>query len=157
MEGALKLWAVILAVGAINYASRLSFIAFFARRTMPPLLARALRYVPPAMLMALIVPMVITPAAGIEAINPRIPAAIIAGAVAWRTRSTYGRDDVSRLYELTWTRSGQMLEWNRRRKGRTHVCWNISKSIAGTWASSTPRKCPIKRQSFPGITRFIYQ
>jgi branched-subunit amino acid transport protein len=88
MEGALKLWVVIVAVGAINYASRLSFIAFFARRTMPPLLARALRYVPPAMLMALIVPMVITPVAGIEAINPRIPAAIVAGIVAWWTRST---------------------------------------------------------------------
>ena len=79
MEGALKLWVVILAVGAINYASRLSFIAFFARRTMPPLLARALRYVPAAMLMALIVPMIVTPAAGVEAINPRIPAAIVAG------------------------------------------------------------------------------
>ena len=88
MEGALKLWAVIVAVGAINYASRLSFIAFFARRTMPPLLARALRYVPPAMLMALIVPMVITPAAGIETINPRIPAAVVAGIVAWWSRST---------------------------------------------------------------------
>ncbi len=61
MEGALKLWIVILAVGALNYASRLSFIAFFARRTMPPLLARALRYVPAAMLMALIVPMVVAP------------------------------------------------------------------------------------------------
>jgi branched-subunit amino acid transport protein len=88
MEGALKLWAVIVAVGAINYASRLSFIAFFARRTMPPLLARALRYVPPAMLMALIVPMVITPAAGIETINPRIPAAVVAAIVAWWSRST---------------------------------------------------------------------
>jgi branched-subunit amino acid transport protein len=88
MEGALKLWVVILAVGAINYASRLSFIAFFARRSMPPLLARALRYVPPAMLMALIVPMVVARGVGIETINPRIPAAIIAGAVAWRTRST---------------------------------------------------------------------
>ena len=59
MEGALKLWLVILAVGAINYSSRLSFIAFFARRTMPPLLARALRYVPAAMLTALIVPMIV--------------------------------------------------------------------------------------------------
>jgi branched-subunit amino acid transport protein len=87
MEGTLKLWVVIVAVGAINYASRLSFIAFFARRTMPPLLARALRYVPPAMLMALIVPMV-APDGGIEAINPRIPAAIVAGIVAWRTRSS---------------------------------------------------------------------
>ncbi len=88
MEGTLKLWVVIVAVGAINYASRLSFIAFFARRTMPPLLARALRYVPPAMLMALIVPMVATPDGGIEAINPRIPAAIVAGIVAWFTRSS---------------------------------------------------------------------
>jgi len=87
MEGALKLWIVILAVGAINYASRLSFIAFFARRSMPPLLARALRYVPPAMLMALIVPMVVTPVPGIEATDPRIPAALVAGVVAWWTRS----------------------------------------------------------------------
>ena len=62
MEGTLKLWIVILAVGALNYASRLSFIAFFARRTMPPLLARALRYVPAAMLAALIVPMIAAPA-----------------------------------------------------------------------------------------------
>jgi branched-subunit amino acid transport protein len=87
MEGALKLWLVILAVGALNYASRLSFIAFFARRSMPPLLASALRYVPPAMLMALIVPMVVAPMPGIETIDPRIPAAIVAGVVAWWTRS----------------------------------------------------------------------
>ena len=64
MEGALKLWVVIVVVGAINYSSRLSFIAFFARRTMPPLLARALRYVPAAMLTALIVPMIVAPAVG---------------------------------------------------------------------------------------------
>lgn len=88
MEGALKLWAVILAVGAINYASRLSFIAFFAQRSMPPLLARALRYVPAAMMTALIVPMIVAPAVGFDMVNPKIPAALIAGAVAWRTRST---------------------------------------------------------------------
>jgi len=33
MEGALKLWAIIVLVGALNYASRLSFIAIFARRS----------------------------------------------------------------------------------------------------------------------------
>ena len=87
MEGALKLWVVILAVGAINYASRLSFIALFTRVTMPPLLARALRYVPPAMLMALIVPMVAA-TANPEAFNPRIPAALVAAVVAWFTRSS---------------------------------------------------------------------
>ncbi len=88
MEGTLKLWIVIVAVGALNYASRLSFIAFFARRSMPPLLARALKYVPAAMLAALIVPMIVAPAAGADPVNPKIPAALIAGAVAWATKST---------------------------------------------------------------------
>jgi branched-subunit amino acid transport protein len=88
MEVALKLWIVIVAVGALNYASRLSFIAFFARRTMPPLLARALRYVPAAMLAALIVPMIAAPTVGADPLDPRIPAALVAGVVAWTTRST---------------------------------------------------------------------
>ena len=88
MEGTLTLWIVILAVGALNYASRLSFIAFFARRTMPPLLARALRYVPAAMLAALIVPMIVAPAQGDVPFNPRILAAIVAGVVAWFTKSS---------------------------------------------------------------------
>src|SRR5262245_46049617 len=88
MEGALKLWVVILAVGALNFASRLSFIAFFARRSMPPLLARALRYVPAAMLTALIVPMIVAPAAGSLPFNPKIIAALVAGVVAWFTRSS---------------------------------------------------------------------
>ena len=88
MDATLKLWVVILVVGLLNYLSRLSFIAVFARRTMPPLLARALKYVPAAMLTALIVPMIVAPPGGMEAVNPRIPAAIIAGTVAWWTRST---------------------------------------------------------------------
>jgi branched-subunit amino acid transport protein len=88
MEGALNFWAVILAVGALNYASRLSFIAFFARRAMPPLLARALRYVPAAMLTALIVPMIVAPAAGAFPVDPKVPAALVAAAVAYFTRST---------------------------------------------------------------------
>ena len=64
MDATLKLWAVILIVGALNYLSRLSFIALFARRQVPPLLGRAFRYVPAAMLTALIVPMVVTLPAG---------------------------------------------------------------------------------------------
>ena len=90
MDGALKLWIVILVVGALNYLSRLSFIAFFASREMPPLLARALKFVPSAMLVALVVPMVLTPSVmgTIEGVNPRIPAAIVAAVVAFFTRST---------------------------------------------------------------------
>ena len=89
MDGALKLWTVILVVGALNYASRLSFIAFFAQRSMPPLLARALKYVPAAMLTALIVPMVVD-AHGLatDFATPRVAAAVLAAIVAWFTRST---------------------------------------------------------------------
>ena len=90
MDGALKLWVVIVAVGALNYLSRLSFIAFFASREMPPLLARALKFVPAAMLTALVLPMVLTPSAAgaLAGLNPRIPAAIVAAMVAWSTHST---------------------------------------------------------------------
>ena len=90
MDATLKLWAVILIVGALNYLSRLSFIAVFARRGMPPLLARALKYVPAAMLTALVLPMVAgDPAAGnAMAINPKVAAAVIAGVVAFFTRNT---------------------------------------------------------------------
>ncbi len=59
MEGALILWPVILAVGALNYLSRLSFIAAFGRRSMPGWLARSLKFVPAAMLTALVLPMIV--------------------------------------------------------------------------------------------------
>jgi branched-subunit amino acid transport protein len=84
----LTLWVVVLAVGALNYLSRLSFIAFFARRDMPPMLARALRFVPAAMLTALVVPMIVTPTTMGPAgeTMPRVIAALIAAAVALATR-----------------------------------------------------------------------
>ena len=84
-----KLWAVIALVGAANYATRLSFIELLSRRSVPPLVATALRYVAVAMLTALVLPMVLATPAGLAlAGNPRVPAAIVAGAVAFFTRST---------------------------------------------------------------------
>ncbi len=90
MEAALKIWVVIVVVGALNYLSRLSFIALFARRSMPAGLARALKYVPAAMLTALIVPMILGAAPPEAGIHPdgRVVAAVIAAVVAVRTRST---------------------------------------------------------------------
>ena len=90
MDAALKLWIVIVVVGALNYASRLSFIAFFARRTMPAALARALKFVPAAMLTALVLPMIVTPfpAGDVAGINPKILAGLLAGVVAFFTHST---------------------------------------------------------------------
>ena len=89
MDVTLKLWAVILIVGALNYLSRLSFIAVFARRSVPPLLARALKYVPAAMLTALILPMVVDwNGADTDFATPKVVAAAVAAACAFVTRST---------------------------------------------------------------------
>ena len=83
-------WIVIVAVGVLNYLSRLSFIAVFAKVEMPPLVARALRFVPAAMLMAIVLPAVVFTAPGTLSFsytNPKIVAALVAALVAWRTRS----------------------------------------------------------------------
>jgi branched chain amino acid efflux pump len=83
-------WIVIGAVGLLNYLSRLSFIAVFAKVAMPPLVARALRFVPAAMLTAIVVPAVVFSSPGVLAFsytNPKVLAALTAAAVAWYTRN----------------------------------------------------------------------
>ena len=90
MSSALAWWTVILAVGALNYLSRLSFIAVLSRVEMPPSVARALRFVPAAMLTAIVVPAVVfvAPATLVFSYtNPKLVAALIAALVAWRTKS----------------------------------------------------------------------
>ena len=89
MVGSLTLWAVILVVGVLNYLSRLSFIAFFARRRMPPLLGRALRYVPAAMLTALVLPMIVAGTPSVATVtSPRVIAALVVGGAGFATRNT---------------------------------------------------------------------
>ena len=88
MDATLKLWAVIVIVGALNYLSRLSFIAMFSRRAVPPLLSRAFRYVPAAMLTALVLPMIATSSNGGSWPIAKVMAAVVAGAVAYFTHST---------------------------------------------------------------------
>lgn len=90
MSRELTIWLVIFAVGAITYTARLSFIALFARRDMPPLLAEALKHVPVAMLTAIVVPAVVFLPAGVLRLdvgNVKLVAALVAGAVAWWSRS----------------------------------------------------------------------
>ena len=82
---------VTLVVGVLNFASRVSFIAWFARNDMPPLLRRALRHVPAAMLTAIVVPAVVFVAPGtldLTASNARLVAALLAGLIAWWRKNT---------------------------------------------------------------------
>jgi branched-subunit amino acid transport protein len=88
MDGALKLWAVVAAVGALNYLSRLSFIALLARRSPPALLARALKFVPAAMLTALILPMIVDwKGTAADFATAKVAASLVAAAIAFSTRS----------------------------------------------------------------------
>jgi len=89
MSATATLWLVIVAVGGLTYLSRLSFIALFARWGMPPLVARALRFVPAAMLTAIVVPaIVLSGSGGTPAPAPeKLVAALVAALVAWRTKS----------------------------------------------------------------------
>ena len=90
MSRELTIWLLIFAVGAITYTARLSFIALFARRDMPPLLAEALKHVPVAMLTAIVVPAVVFIAPGVLRVDPgnaKLIAALVAGAVAWWRQS----------------------------------------------------------------------
>jgi branched-subunit amino acid transport protein len=111
MSATQKLWLVIVAVGGLTYLSRLSFIALFARWEMPPLVARALRYVPAAMLTTIVVPAVLLHRADGAGFAPaRLVAALAAAAVAWRTRSATGSMVVGML--ALW-----LTEWLLRASG----------------------------------------
>jgi len=81
--------AVIVVIGVLTFAIRLSFIALFGHLDeIPSWLERALRYVPAAVLAALVLPafVAIGPDAGGLAID-RVIAGTIAAAVAWRTEN----------------------------------------------------------------------
>src|ERR1700676_2224088 len=90
MSRDLTIWLLVFAVGAITYTARVSFIALFARRDMPPLLAESLKHVPVAMLTAIVVPAVVFLPPGVLRIDPgnaKLIAALVAAAVAWWRQS----------------------------------------------------------------------
>lgn len=85
----MKIWLVMIAGGLLTYAMRLVFIVLLGRIAMPPLLQRALRYVPPAVLMAIVFPelLIRDGSLALDLGNLRLLAGVLAGLVAWRTRS----------------------------------------------------------------------
>lgn len=75
--------------GALTFATRLSFISLLGQRETPPLLTRALRLVPSAVLSAIIFPEMLVRGGKIDLGlgNARLFAGAIAAALAWRTRN----------------------------------------------------------------------
>ena len=84
-------WALTLAgMVVVTYGIRLSFLVFGHSVKFPSWLERALRYVPAAVLTALIVPMALAPQGAIDLSlhNAYLPGTIAAVAVALWTRHT---------------------------------------------------------------------
>lgn len=84
------IWIVIVAIGIGTFALRLSFIQLAGRFALPARAARALRFIPAAVLSAIILPAVLRGAErdlDIAVDNPRLIASIVAALIAWRTKS----------------------------------------------------------------------
>jgi branched-subunit amino acid transport protein len=82
------LWLLIVVVGLITYGIRLSLIALQDRIVLPPIVVRSLRYVPVAILTAIVVPDLVMPTGSLDVSfgNARLLAGVLAAAIAWRTR-----------------------------------------------------------------------
>jgi len=85
----MNLWLIIIGMGAITYAIRLSMIVLSGQIQLGDHLQRALRYVPPAVLSAIILPEMIQPGGTLDISlgNERLLAGLIAIVVAWYTKN----------------------------------------------------------------------
>lgn len=81
---------LILGMMAVTFGVRYPVLVWVGRLKLPEVVLRALRYVPPAVLSAIIVPAVLYPDGEILRLgldNPRIIASLIAILVSWRTKN----------------------------------------------------------------------
>jgi branched-subunit amino acid transport protein len=88
-EAQVKIWFIILFGGVLTYLIRLSFIMLFERLNMPEIIRQALRFIPPAVLSAIIFPELLIRNGNVDFSlgNLRLLAGIVAAVVAWRTRN----------------------------------------------------------------------
>ncbi len=85
--GPLAIWVVFVIVGAGTFVLRVLFIALADRvAEVPAPLQRALRFIPPAVLAALVAPAVAMDRGSLDLVDPRVGAWLLAAMVAWRTK-----------------------------------------------------------------------
>jgi len=82
---------IIVGMGVVTYAIRLSLILLLGRLRVSPIVRQALRFVPPAVLSAIVFPssralpgtLMFSPG------NARLLAGLLAGVVAWRSKNVF--------------------------------------------------------------------
>lgn len=83
------LWLTIAGAAIVTFALRISFIVLLGRIEIPPFLERALRYVPAAVLTAVVIPLLFYANGALEVSlgNERLIAGMVAAVICWKTRS----------------------------------------------------------------------
>ena len=86
----MSIWLVMLLGGLVTFGMRFSFIYLFGRFQVPETMRRALHYVPPAVLSAIIFPelFLYNGKLDIALDNYRLLAGLIAVTVAWSSKNT---------------------------------------------------------------------
>jgi branched-subunit amino acid transport protein len=86
----MNIWVVMLAGGLLTFGMRLSFIYLFGRFHIPGMMRQSLRFVPPAVLSAIILPQLFMPSGSLDVSpgNHRMLAGLVAVIVAWWTKNT---------------------------------------------------------------------
>jgi len=85
----MSIWLVMVLAGLATFGTRLSFIYTLDRMRVPGWFQRALRFVPAAVLSAIILPELVTRNSGLDLSwhNPQLLSGILAILVAWRTKN----------------------------------------------------------------------
>lgn len=86
----MNIWLVMLLGGVLTFGMRMSFIYLFGRFEIPAVVKRALRFVPPAVLSAIIAPALFMPENTLDFNlgNNQLIAGVVAVLIARRTKST---------------------------------------------------------------------
>lgn len=85
----MSLWLTMIAAGLATFATRLSFILLLERLKLPAWFQRSLRFVPLAVLSAIVLPELVNPNGVLDLSlrNPQLISGLLAVAVAWRTKN----------------------------------------------------------------------
>jgi branched-subunit amino acid transport protein len=85
----MSLWLIVIGMGLVTFGIRLVPIVLLGRIEIPLIVQRALRFVPPAVLTAIIVPELLyrNNQFDVSLSNARLLAGLIAIVVAWRTKN----------------------------------------------------------------------
>ena len=85
----MNIWLVFLLGGLLTFGTRFIFVYLLGRFEIPETMRRALRFVPPAVLSAIVVPELLIRSGRIDVslTNFRLLAGVVAVLVAWRTKN----------------------------------------------------------------------